>query len=110
MHAVRTQICLTAILSLLAATAHADVIGNAPKKPDAKPVAEKMQELGVAAEPAISKMTASDLEYFNAHPERVQMVGVQEVQNLWYESVFGGAFLVAMTALAIGIVVHNRDT
>lgn len=114
MHPVRSAVCTALIFSLLTATARADVIGAAAPKPKETVAIEKqMQAVGVDAGEAraiASRMSAGDLEYFAAHPERVQFVGRQEVQNMWYESVFGGAFLVAMTALAIGIVVHNRDT
>ena len=108
MHRVRFQICSVIILSLMAVTARADVITSASKA-RAPAVAEQMREIGISQD-TLAKMSAKDLDYFRAHPERVQTVGVQEAQNLWYESVVGGIFMVAMTALAIGIVVHNRDT
>lgn len=114
MHPVRSAVCTALIFSLLATVARADVIGAASPKPkESAAVARQMETVGVAAADAralSAKMSAEDLDYFAAHPERVQFVGRQDVQNMWYESVFGGAFLVGMTALAIGIIVHNRDT
>ena len=114
MHQVRSIVCTAVILSLLSATARADVIGSAAGKPAGHDsVAERMQARGLSpsdARTATDRMAPQDLDYFSRHPDRVQVVGTQEVQNFWYESVFGGAFLVAMTALAVGIIVHNRDT
>ena len=116
MHPVRSAVCTALIFSLLTATARADVIGAAAPKPkpkETRAVEKQMEAVGVDAAEAralTARLSAEDLDYFAAHPQRVQFVGRQEVQNMWYESVFGGAFLVAMTALAIGIVVHNRDT
>ena len=115
MHQVRTSVCTIVILSILAATARADVIGSTPAPPKVEhgAMADRMQATGMTeatVRSTLDRMAPQDLAYFSLHPDRIQVVGAQEVQNLWYETVFGGAFLVAMTALAIGIVIHNRDT
>lgn len=114
MHPVRTAVTLTLIFCMTAGTVRADVIGGAPAAPtDTRAVARQIESLGVAPPVALQSAAAlapEDAAYFGDHPERVQLVGTQEVQSLWYESVLGGVFVVAVAALVVGIIVHNRDT
>jgi hypothetical protein len=115
MHPVRTAVCSILVFSMLAASLRADVIGSAPAapKPEAGAVARQMESLGLAAAEArraAEALPAEEAAWFASRPERVQIVGKQEVQTLWYESVLGGAFLVAVAAFAAGVIIHNRDS
>jgi hypothetical protein len=114
MQPVRSAIGLTVAFCLLATAARADTIGSAPARPtDTGAVAARLQAAGQTPQQAaetVSKLSADDLAYFNAHPQRVQMVGRQEVQNFWYETLLGGAFGLAGIGLLVAIILHNRDT
>lgn len=114
MHPVRTAVTLTLVFSMLAGSVRADVIGSAPAPAaETRAVARQIESLGMDAPTALqtaASLTPEDAAYFGDHPECVQLVGKQEVQTLWYESVLGGIIVVAIAALVAGIIIHNRDS
>src|SRR5687767_925739 len=91
-------------LCLFAQPLFADHVGSRRSTPsaDASRLAGRLTELGLSPEAAgqqVSALTAGEIAFFSADPARVQVVGAAqdmfsgESDNLWYETIAGGGFL-----------------
>ncbi len=102
---MRTTTIAVMLSSLLIAPAYADVIPSrraASRAGDAC-VGERLKSCGVRptdAQGQSASLTPSELSYFAAHPERVRVVGRQEMEFDWGKSallaggILAGAILI----------------
>lgn len=96
----KTILCLTAVL-LAAAPCLADVVPtqyDTKSKQDRRAVQARLETLGAtpaAAEHRVQRLSAQELAFFAAQPERVQAAG----GLYWYEWLGGAAMLAAITII-----------
>lgn len=103
----KALLCLTAVL-VAASPCLADVVPSsydAKSTSDRQAVRERLQSLGSAPEAAdlrVRHLSADELAFFAAQPERIQSAG----GIYWYEWLGGVAFL---AAIAIGYFTVTGD-
>ena len=105
-----------ALVGLFVQPLYADVIPTR-RAGDAKESSQKIQtrlvELGMTADAAkdqVSQLNVDQTKYFAGNPDRIQLVAQAEnfggqSDNLWWEWVFGIAFL----AVGVGVIIIVAD-
>ena len=105
-----------ALVGLFVQPLYADVIPTrraGESKESSQKVQSRLVDLGMTADAAkdqVSQLTAEQTKYFAGNPDRIQLVAQAEnfggqSDNLWWEWVFGIAFL----AVGVGVIIIVAD-
>jgi len=118
---MRKSLVAVMALAVFAAPVYADVIPSrsSSSSSDEGRVADRIATLGVdaaKAEALAKSLTDSEIEFFSAHPECLQVVGAQqdlfsgEADTFWFETATGAIVLGATGWLLYHMFTNNEPS